>query len=99
VKLIVRPVEGGEPARSFDVTRAGDGPVVWSPDGQALDYPITTAGVENIWRQPLAGGKPVQLTKWANDRIGYFAWSRDGKQFAAVRGKTTTDILLMQNFR
>jgi WD40 repeat protein len=99
LKLVVAPVEGAAPARTFDVPKEADAPVAWSPDGQALDYVITTAGVENVWRQPLAGGKPTQLTMWANDSIPNFAWSRDGKQLAVVRGATTTDILLMQDFR
>jgi TolB protein len=99
MRLFVAPVEGDAPARTFDVPREADAPVVWSPDGQALDYVVTTAGVENVWRQPLAGGKPAQLTRWAGDVLGNFAWSRDGRQLAVVRGATTTDILLMQNFR
>jgi Tol biopolymer transport system component/predicted Ser/Thr protein kinase len=99
MKLFVAPIEGDAPARTLDVPKEADAPLVWSPDGQALDYVITTGGVENVWRQPLAGGKPVQLTKWASDSISNFAWSRDGKQLAVARGATTTDILLMQNFR
>jgi hypothetical protein len=35
----------------------------------------------------------------ASDSVGNFARSRDGKQLAVVRTATTTDILLMQNFR
>jgi serine/threonine protein kinase/Tol biopolymer transport system component len=99
LKLVVASLEGAAPARTLDVPKETDGPVVWSPDGQALDYVITTAGVENVWRQPLAGGKPTQLTKWAGDEVSNLAWSHDGKQLAVVRTAKSTDILLMQNFR
>jgi Tol biopolymer transport system component len=99
LKLLVAPLEGDAPARTLDLPKEANGPVVWSPDGQALEYLVTTAGVDNVWRQPLAGGKPTQLTKWANDVISNFAWSRDGKQLAVARTTMTTDILLMQNSR
>jgi Tol biopolymer transport system component/predicted Ser/Thr protein kinase len=99
LKLFVAPLEGDAPARTLDLPKEANGPVVWSPDGQALEYLITTAGVDNIWRQPLAGGKPTQLTRWTSDVVSNFAWSRDGKQLAVVRTATATDILLMQNPR
>jgi hypothetical protein len=56
-------------------------------------------GVSNIWRQPLAGGKLVQLTDFRTEQIFTFAWSFDGKQLAASRGTTMSDIVLISDLR
>jgi dipeptidyl aminopeptidase/acylaminoacyl peptidase len=71
----------------------------WSPDGQGIDYVATEEGVGNIWRLPLAGGRPRPLTEWKSDFVYRFAWSRDGKQLAASRGTATTDLVLIKDFR
>jgi serine/threonine protein kinase/Tol biopolymer transport system component len=66
----------------------------WSPDGTALDYVDTQNGVSNIWRKPLAGGVPKQLTHLSEDDIISFAWSRDGTKLAYVRGRAESDVVL-----
>ncbi|HYN85710.1 MAG TPA: protein kinase [Pyrinomonadaceae bacterium] len=71
----------------------------WAPDGQAIDYVVTAEGVSNVWRLPLHGGRPRQLTDWKSDFIYRFAWSRDGRQLAAARGTATTDLVLIRDFR
>ena len=52
-------------------------------------------GVGNLWAQPLNGGPPTQITDFKSDRIFDYAWSRDGKQLAVSRGKTTRDVVLL----
>lgn len=69
-------------------------PVRWSPDGAALDYVLTNAGSSNIWRQPLNGAAPRQLTAPGEDSILYFAWNPDGTKLAYVRGKADSDVML-----
>jgi serine/threonine protein kinase/Tol biopolymer transport system component len=69
----------------------------WSPDGRAIDYSITRGGVTDIWRQPLSGGAPKQLTHFPSGLIYNFAWSTDGKSLAAARGNVTTDIVLLKS--
>ncbi len=73
-------------------------PLSWSPDGNALDYIVNSAGTGNIWRQPVAGGPPAQLTHFASDELYTFSWSRDGR-LACVRGVTTHTVVLIDNFR
>jgi Tol biopolymer transport system component len=88
--------EGGAPIKTFDIPAHG---VRWAPDGQALLYSVTRGGVSNIWRQPLAGGAPKQLTYFKSDQIFWFDWSRDGKQLACSRGVVTDDVVLMSNLK
>ncbi|HEX8069515.1 MAG TPA: protein kinase [Pyrinomonadaceae bacterium] len=97
-KLFVRAVAGDDAGRTFDVP-PGAGAARWSPDGQAIDYLLTRAGVSNLWRLPLNGGPPRQLTNWPADFITWFAWSPDGKQLAAARGSEATDLILIRDFR
>jgi len=57
----------------------------------------TVGGVSNIWRLPLDGGEPRQLTAFATQRITSFAVSRDGKRLAPARGTTSSDVVLIRN--
>jgi Tol biopolymer transport system component/tRNA A-37 threonylcarbamoyl transferase component Bud32 len=98
LKLLIIPANGGEPLRTLDAPDSMEA-VRWSPDAQAIDYVVTSEGVSNLWRLPLSGGKPRQLTEWKADRIGWFAWSPDGKQLALSRGTQTSDIVLIKDFR
>jgi serine/threonine protein kinase/Tol biopolymer transport system component len=106
LKLAIFPFEGGKPTQIFDVGISAAGntlslepPVSWTPDGRALTYVVTAAGVSNIWSQPLAEGQTRQLTSFKSERIFWFDWSRDGKQLAVARGTRTSDVVLISNFR
>jgi serine/threonine protein kinase len=96
--LTVVPAAGGSPLYSFDVPM-GAFEIHWAPDGKALDYRLTRGGASNIWRQPLAGGSPNQITNFKSDLIFCFAWSRDGKQLALARGTVSSDVVLISNFQ
>jgi serine/threonine protein kinase/dipeptidyl aminopeptidase/acylaminoacyl peptidase len=98
-RIAVVPFEGGEIMKTFALPEAAWGNLRWTHDGTALTYVITTAGVSNIWRQPLAGGEPKQLTDFKADQIFSFDWSRDGKQIVSSRGVETNDVVLVSNFR
>ena len=98
-KIYVFPLEGGEPTRVLEAPTDMYDAREWSPDGQAIDYVSAREGVANLWRLPLAGGRARQLTDWKTDYIYRFSWSPDGKQLAASRGTSTTDLVLIQNFR
>jgi dipeptidyl aminopeptidase/acylaminoacyl peptidase len=91
------PADGGEPVRVFDfhAFRAG---VRWTNDGQALLY-TNAHQPDNIWRQPLVGGPPRQLTHFTEDQIGYFDLSPDGKQIAVARSNAYSDVVLITYFR
>ena len=52
-----------------------------------------------LWEQPLEGGKPKQLTTFTDGQIFGFSWTLDRKELLLTRGNTTSDIVLMSNFR
>ena len=95
VKMNVASVQTGQVLYSFEFPPGG-GQTNWSPDGRAIDYSITRGGVSDIWRQPLSGGAPKQLTHFPSGKIYNFAWSTDGKFLAAARGSVTADIVLLK---
>jgi hypothetical protein len=95
-------VPGDDPSRATQITNstAELDEFAWMPDGRIVDFPATRAGVTNIWRLPLDGGAEKQITTWKTDAPLYWlGWSRDGKQLAVVRDNSTTDLVLIQNFR
>jgi protease II len=77
--------------------------VEFSPDGNTIYYVTTELGknVSRLYRVPVIGGDPQKLINdWQPPTsLWHFAWSRDGKQLAIVGDSTTTDLLLIQNFR
>jgi serine/threonine protein kinase/Tol biopolymer transport system component len=111
--LALMPFDGGEPLKTFELAalgRQGNYPlphltfdrwtgIWWTPDGRALSYVGNTNGVSNVWNQPIDGSPPIQVTNFKADSISTFCWSHDGKQLAISHGVTTTDIVLIKDFR
>lgn len=99
MKLALVPFSGGPPIKIFDVIRrTANPPVHWSPDGKAIDYISTEPFVGNIWRQPLDGSPPRQLTKFTSELIRGFDWSADGR-LACSRAHGVQDAVVISNFR
>lgn len=53
----------------------------YSPDGQEIAYSVNISGQYNIWRQPVEGGYPRQVTTFDNETVRAVHWSPDGQQF------------------
>jgi Tol biopolymer transport system component len=69
--------------------------VRWTPDGASIVYAKSNGNVGNLWRQPLDGGPPVQITNFDSQTIGDFAWSRDGRHIAITRSVRSRDAVLI----
>lgn len=52
----------------------------FSPDGASIAYVDNTSGQFNLWRRPVTGGKPTQLTFYSDHAVREIAWSPDGSQ-------------------
>ena len=96
-KVQVAPATGG-PVRYTLKSPVGASDLSWSPDGKSLQYLQFNGGVLKLWEQPLTGGPPRQVMSFTDRQVAQFAWSRDGKQLAVLRGLTAFDIVLMSNF-
>ena len=97
------PFAGGPPLKTFDVTSEYRPNSRWTPDGRAIIYNVThggvLSGVTNLWTQPLDGGLPKQLTNFTSETFSAFDWSRDGGWLVYGRGTTSSDVVLISNFR
>jgi Tol biopolymer transport system component len=67
----------------------------WSPGGGALTFVRTEAGVSNLWEAAVGGGAPRPLTRFTEQTIFGFDWSRDGKEVVLLRGSATSNLLLI----
>jgi Tol biopolymer transport system component/DNA-binding winged helix-turn-helix (wHTH) protein len=95
-QLAVMPIAGGPPVKLFDVPRLANfnTGIRWMPDGKAVTY---RDWVNGVWKQTLAGGKPERLAGLPEEKLHAYAWSRDGKKFAFVRGSEIRDVILLRN--
>lgn len=94
--------DGGEVIKSFDAKLEGNGifskqNLQWTADGRGIYFIGLTDGVSNIWRQPIDGGQPEQVTNFTTGRIFNFAFSPDGSQLALSRGTINSDVVLIEN--
>ncbi len=96
---MIIPFEGGKPGKIFDLPGGTNNPWHWSKDSRSLTYIDTRGGVSNIWSFPLDDTAPKQLTNFKTEQIYNFDWSADGKQLVLARGTTTSDVVLISNFR
>jgi hypothetical protein len=94
------PSTGGPPVKTFDFSFFGPGgnPVLrWSSKGDAVDYIDVRNGVANIWRQPLSGGEPKQLTDFSTGLIFNFVWLPNARDLAVARGTSTSDVVRIRD--
>ncbi len=98
-KTAVMSVEGGSPLAVLDLLPGGNDNVFWTPDGKALVSAATKDAVGNLWLESPDGARIRQLTNFKSDLILDFAWSADGKRIAIARGKSSSDVVLIRNFR
>ncbi|MGH9874434.1 MAG: protein kinase domain-containing protein, partial [Pyrinomonadaceae bacterium] len=107
-KIAVIEFEGGAPVKTFDLPVSTATTFYessfyhgfhWSPDGRALVYVNTLSGVSNLWRQPLDGNAPKQITNFKSDLIYNFAYSQDGRTLAFSRGSHTRDAVLISEVK
>jgi Tol biopolymer transport system component len=98
-KLAIISIDGKAPPRVLNAPGGVFGQVTisWSGDGKALQYLLTLNGATNIWQRPIAGGKPIQLTRFSSGKIFRFNWSCDRKHMLFSRGNTTSDVVLLTN--
>jgi Tol biopolymer transport system component len=97
-KIAVIPISRGVPLQTFKVP-SDISNLRWSPDGRSLQYLLTRNGVTYIWAQPLTSREAKKITQFTSGIIFDFDWSADGKQSLLARGATSSDVILINNFR
>jgi Tol biopolymer transport system component len=99
-RTAVIPLEGGEPIKVFNHLLGGpENDFGWTADSRAVTYIVTRGGVSNIWSWPLDRGQPKQLTDFKSEQISAFDWSLDGKQLLVLRGTSSSDVVMLSDFK
>ncbi len=100
MKVAIFPIEGGKPVKLLDAKAFLDANTYrWASNGQALIYHDTRDHADNLWSQPIDGSAPKQLTFFESEEIYRFDISRDGNGFIVARGNTSSDVVLISNYR
>ena len=98
--ILIVTFDGGQRVKSFDLI-TGDFIVTrlaWTPDGQALIYPIERDGVTTLVKRTLNGGNAEEIMKF-DDELFDFGYSLDGQMLALTRGGWQHDIFLISDLR
>jgi Tol biopolymer transport system component len=96
-KLTLASIDSGQVVKTLAFEHPKVGPIRFSIDGKAVVYPVRTAGVDNLWLQPLDGSAGKQITNFSAERIADFHWSFDGKQLGLIRGHADSDVVLVRD--
>jgi eukaryotic-like serine/threonine-protein kinase len=96
-KLDVASLDTNQIVKSLDFQHPRSGPLRFTHDGKAVVYPVRTAGVDNLWMQPLDGSPGKEITEFTAEHITDFHWSPDGKQLGLIRGHTDSDVVLIKD--
>jgi TolB protein len=99
-KIGICPFEGGAEIKALTVPGGmQNNNFNWSPDSSALMYRYVRDGASNVWRQPLDGGPPKQVTNFKTERPWWCNWSPDGKKLGCAIGPLNWDVILISDFR
>jgi TolB protein len=103
-RIMIAPVDGNGPVKVMDPVAVSDRVaigvgVTWAPDGRSIWYVNTRDGTANLYSQSIDGGAPKQLTKFTDNGVGIFNFSRDGKTLAFMRSTERSDVVLISDFR
>ncbi len=71
----------------------------WAADGKAFLYVDGKEKIDNIWRQPLDRSAARPVTDFTSDRIYRFDVRGSSEQLAMSRGRQTSDVVMINNFR
>jgi eukaryotic-like serine/threonine-protein kinase len=96
LKIALLNLESPTAPRLLDANPQISGGVQFTPDKEAIAYPIRDNGVDNLWVQPLNGSTGHQITNFKSDQIVQFHWSPDGKKLAVLREHSESSVVLIQ---
>ena len=97
-RLAVFSTETNKVIKQFDFSKNGSTYMGshWTPDGKAVAYRDFNYG---YWLQSIEGGEPRRMEGLPQEKLYNFAWSKNGKWFAFVRGQEIRDIVLFRRFK
>lgn len=99
-RIAIFSINGGQPLKVLDFPDVIQSrSYKWSDDGRSFLYIDNQDRIDNIWKQPLDGGKPSQVTSFNSEKIYRFDLSRKNLGYAFSRGSETSDVVVITNIR
>jgi Tol biopolymer transport system component len=89
----VVPFDGSSPGRVVGPPAGACKDGGWSPDGKWIYVSSNAGGTFHIWRQPVAGGEPEQITSGATEEEGV-AITPDGRSVISSVGLEERELWL-----
>ena len=95
-RIAIVPAEGGDPVKIIQLPPNSGGLTRWTPDGNGLTY-----FNNGLWIQPIDGGAPkkLEIPKYRSTGLSRLEFSPDGKQVGIVLVETTSNAVLITDFR
>lgn len=96
--VVLRNLESGQILRKFDISPTRF--LKFSAAGDRLLFKNSNtvdARISSVWIQPLDGSKARQLIDFKTDDVFDAELSPDGRKIAVVRGKLTSDLILLSS--
>lgn len=100
IKTAVMSISDGGTVHIFnepDLVRSRN--IRWSADSRWLVYSAGKDRVDNLWRIPVEGGEPQQITAFTSDQIFRFDIDNATGRYVVARGSDTSDAVLISNFK
>jgi len=92
--------DGGHRVASIKFPPGITGGLQWSKSGDAFQFAMTRGGAGNLWEQAVSGGPPKQITHLPpGQSIRAFAWSPDYKQLAIIGSRSTSNVVVLRDFK
>ena len=96
-RVAIMPYAGGPVIKTLEIPQTGD--LRWTPDNREILYIKDEGGVSNIWSQPIAGGRPKQVTRFTSEPSSAFDISRDGSRIVVSRYSGSSHVVLIRDVR
>jgi serine/threonine protein kinase/Tol biopolymer transport system component len=98
IVLLALDTLAGQPSSRFlDADPRIAGYPEFALDGRAVVYTIREKGVDNLWLQPLDGGRGRQITNFRSDFIQSYGYSNDRKTLGVLRFHNDSDVVLLHD--
>ncbi len=93
--IAILPAQGGLPVKTFPPMLSISNFFQYSPDGQALYYPVSQKGVSNMVMQPIGSRTVTPITSFDQLTIYGYDYDWKNKKLALARGRSNTDVVLL----
>jgi Tol biopolymer transport system component len=97
--VVVLPAAGGAPLAEIPMPPVDLESFHWAPEGDGFTFRRKEGGHYNVFRQPLGGGPPTRISDFDSFEMGDYVISADGKTLFYTRVESSSDAVLIRNFR